>query len=660
MCGIAGFLDLERRDGQDGLERLATAMAGSLRHRGPDAYGIWADEESGVALAHTRLSIIDLSAAGAQPMTSHSGRFVMSYNGEVYNAADLRPELESAGRHFRGHSDTEVIVEGFDHWGIEETIKRTVGMFALAVWDRKRRVLTLARDRLGIKPLYWGEQCGRILFSSELKAFRVLPDWQPSLDTNALAAYLRHAYVPAPHSIFRGIHKLSAGGIVEIEPGKPPIPRTYWSLKETAQEGLANPLDVSDKEAVDTLDALLSDAVEKRMVSDVPLGAFLSGGVDSSAVVALMQKASTRPVRSFSIGFHEDAFNEAVHAKAVAKHLGTDHTEHYVTAEETRDVIPRLSQMYDEPFADSSQIPTFLVSEMTRRHATVALSGDGGDELFAGYNRYAQSDVFSRYIASTPAGLRRMGARAIEFLSPAAWDRVFSMVPERHRPRLAGDKMYKIAAILPESADGFYPRLISHWPKPEDVVTGAREPDSIIRDSELKERFPDAVQHMQFLDTLTYLPDDILTKVDRASMAVALEVRVPILDHRVVEFSWRLPSRFRIRDGERKWILRQLLYRHVPKQLIERPKMGFGIPIDGWLRGPLRDWCEALLDPKALAEDDLFDPNPIRTKWAEHLSGRRNWEAALWTVLMFQAWREDQKSSISADERPASAKALCR
>ncbi len=641
MCGIAGFVDTEPHLGANELRALAVAMAEPLRHRGPDAGDVRVDAEAGVALGHTRLSIIDLSPAGAQPMRSSCGRFVLTYNGEVYNAPELRAELEAAGRSFRGHSDTEVIVEGCAVWGVERTVERLIGMFAFAVWDTLERVLVLVRDRLGIKPLFWGRPNGRLMFGSELKALRALPGWRPELDLGAVAALMRHNYIPSPHCIYRGVEKLEPGRLVTVRPGRAPEVRAYWSLSEAVARGRREVLDISDGEALDELERLLGDAVERRMYSDVPLGAFLSGGIDSSTVVALMQAASDRPVRTFSIGFHEEGYNEAQHAKAVAAHLGTEHTEQYVTPDEAREVIPKLPAMYDEPFADSSQIPTYLVSAMTRRHVTVALSGDGGDELFAGYSRYLYAASYNEHITRFPESVRRAGARALTMLRPATWDRLFRFAPGRFRPRLAGDKMHKLAEVLHRGEDDFYRRIISHWDEPETIVPGAREPKGLVWDDGVREIVPDFIARMQYLDTLTYLPDDILTKVDRASMAVSLEARVPILDHRVVELCWRLPDRFKIRDGKSKWLLRQLLYKHVPEALIERPKMGFGVPIDVWLRGPLRDWCEALLDRRALAEDGLFDPEPIRTKWAEHLSGHRNWQYLLWDVLMLQAWKAE-------------------
>ena len=440
MCGIAGFVDLEGGAGENELRALAGAMAETLRHRGPDASDVWADGEAGVALGHTRLSIIDLSPAGAQPMRSSCGRFVITYNGEVYNAPELRAELEAAGRAFRGHSDTEVIVEGFAVWGVQETVERLIGMFAFAVWDVRERTVTLVRDRLGIKPLYWGRPNGRFMFGSELKALRALPDWRPELNLDAVAAYLRHNYIPAPHSIYRGIEKLEPGKLVEFRAGAEPEVRSYWSMTEIAANRRRDTLDLSDEEALAELERLLGDAVERRMYSDVPLGAFLSGGIDSSTVVALMQAASERPVRTFSIGFHEEGYNEAQHAKAVAEHLGTEHTEQYVTPDEAREVIPRLPAMYDEPFADSSQIPTFLVSAMTREHVTVALSGDGGDELFAGYSRYIYAATYNQYITRFPVALRRAGVGALRMFRPATWDKLFRFAPARIRPRAAGDK----------------------------------------------------------------------------------------------------------------------------------------------------------------------------------------------------------------------------
>lgn len=643
MCGIAGFLDPQRRSGDNELNSLATSMAAALRHRGPDAQGTWVDAEAGVALGHARLSIIDLSPAGAQPMQSANGRFVVSYNGEIYNAGELRAELERAGRTFRGHSDTEVLVEGFAEWGVGATAARTIGMFAFAAFDRKERVLTLARDRLGIKPVYWGRVGGRVVFASELKALAVLPEFDPEIDRQALAAYLCTGYVPAPASIYRGIWKLEPGSLLEIRDDGETRGERYWSLLDVATRGRAAPLDIDDEDALERLETVLTDAVTRRMVADVPLGVFLSGGIDSSTVTALMQANSPTPVKSFSIGFHEPDYNEAEQAKAVAAHLGTDHTELYVSAEDAQGVVPKLPQIYDEPFADVSQIPTFLVSEMTRKHVTVALSGDGGDELFAGYNRYGQGLRVAQALRLLPRPAASCLSRMIGALPPAAWDRVFGVVPSGMRPRLAGEKLQKLSAVLGEDADNYYRTLISPWAGAWSMVPGASRPQSSAFNDAVRGRFDSELSWMQYADSVTYLPDDILTKVDRASMAVSLEARVPLLDHRVVGFAWHLPDDFKIRDGKGKWLLRQLLYKYVPETLVERPKMGFGVPLDAWLRGPLKTWTEGLLDPDALG--GLLNPAPVREKWAEHQSGRRNWQHFLWNVLMFEAWRRENRAA---------------
>ena len=640
MCGVAGFWDRCANSGRLPLADTVRSMNETLVHRGPDAGALWCDEAARLALGHRRLSIIDLSVAGAQPMVSSCGRFVISYNGEVYNADELRSELVLRHRRFRGHSDTEVIVVGCAAWGVQLTVERLIGMFAMALWDRQERVLYLIRDRLGIKPMYWAEFNGALVFGSELKTLRAFPGWQPELDRDAIAALMRFTYVPGPLTIYRKIRKLPPGTMLVARASAAPEIRAYWTLGQVAREGQRDRFGGDEAAAVDALDGLLGDAVRRRMVADVPLGAFLSGGIDSSTVVALMQKHTARPVRTFSIGFKEAGFDEAPHAKAVANHLGTDHTELYVSAEHALEVIPRLPDIYDEPFADPSQIPTFLVSEMTRQHVTVALSGDGGDELFAGYNRYIQARNFHGHLDRLPHALRSAAAGAIQALSPAAWNGVGRLLPARLSPPQLGDKLWKLAGVLGGPSDDYYRAIVSHWQEPDAIVRGGREPKGLLWDQSQRREVDDFGERLQYVDTLTYLPDDILVKVDRASMAVSLEARVPIIDHRIVAFSWTLPPALKLRGGTGKWLLRKVLDRYVPKALTDRPKMGFGVPIDAWLRGPLRGWAEALLEEKRLAREGVFDPRPIRKKWQEHLSGSRNWQYRLWDVLIFQAWKE--------------------
>jgi asparagine synthase (glutamine-hydrolysing) len=646
MCGFAGFLTAT---GLDPFEATLSRMADAIRHRGPDDSGLWADRATGIGLAHRRLSIVDLSPAGHQPMVSPTGRYLVVFNGEIYNHLALRKDLLNTET-WRGHSDTETLLAGFEAWGVITTIQRAIGMFAIAVWDRVSQTLTLVRDRIGEKPLYYGWQGATFLFGSELKALRVHPDFCSVVDRNALCLFMRHNYIPAPHSIYQNIFKLPPGCslTVSLREREPKI-SVYWSLAQVAEAGVATPFGGDAGQSVDELEVLLKDAVRQQMMADVPLGAFLSGGIDSSAVVALMQAQSSRPVKTFTIGFNEEGYNEAVHAKAVAAHLGTEHTELYVTAGQAMGVIPRLPVLYDEPFADSSQIPTFLVSQLARQHVTVCLSGDAGDELFCGYNRYVMTAQLWKKLSLLPVSLRKALAGGLTGVAPQTWNQLLrpvqSGMPRSLRMSNIGDKLHKGAAVLDSrSAEELYLKLISHWPDPASVVLNAAEYPTALTGNAPALTGLNEVQRMMALDILTYLPDDILVKVDRAAMGVSLEGRVPFLDHRVVEFSWRLPQSLKLRDGQGKWVLRQVLYRHVSRELIERPKMGFGVPLHDWLRGPLREWAEGLLDESRLRREGYFHPAPIREKWAEHLSGQRNWQHHLWNVLMFQAWLENNQT----------------
>ena len=652
MCGIAGFVGFRHLEGGS-LASTAQAMGRAILHRGPDDGGIWRDDDANVMLVHRRLSILDLSPAGHQPMESGSGRYVLAFNGEIYNHNELRDSLAASGQHghadgglvWRGHSDTETLLAGIDAWGLEETLKRTVGMFALALWDKSDRSLTLARDRMGEKPLYYGWLGGVFLFGSELKALKAHPAFEGEIDRGAIASQMRYNYVPAPHSIYRGIFKLPQGHCVKVKAyaiNEQREPWPYWSLSQAITRGRANQFDCSDSDAVDALHTLLRSTVSSQMVADVPLGAFLSGGVDSSTIVALMQSQSSRPVKTFTIGFGEEGYNEAVHAKAVAAHLGTEHTELYVSSKQAQDVIPRLPSLYDEPFSDSSQIPTFLVSQMTRDHVAVSLSGDAGDELFGGYNRYLMTSGLWKKISSLPLSLRKAAASLLKIPSPDLYNGFFRRLPLFSKYPNLGDKIHKGSGLIScQDWSDLYLNLTSHWTDPDSlVINGTEFPTAASR---LEFSGLDILEKMMALDASTYLPDDILCKVDRAAMGVSLETRVPMLDHRIVEFAWRLPLHMKIRDGQGKWILRQVLYKYVPSKLIERPKMGFGVPIGSWLRGPLRDWAEGLLSEPRLLQEGYFDPKPIRKKWTEHLSGQCNWQYYLWDVLMFQAWLEAQR-----------------
>jgi asparagine synthase (glutamine-hydrolysing) len=663
MCGIAGLFSTGADRTAEALERTVRDMSSALEHRGPDAGGTWVDAVAGIGLGHRRLSIIDLSPNGAQPMISESGRWVIAFNGEIYNFRELSEELASKGHRFRGHSDTEVLLAAVEEWGLIESLKRSVGMFALALWDRSEKALHLARDRVGEKPLYYGWAGRSFVFASELKAIRRFREWQPAIDRQALALFMRYSYIPAPYSIYEGISKLQPGSILTISPiqSRKLSIAAYWSLSDVVKAGAGNGFRGGEEDAVQHLDDLLRISIRGQMVSDVPLGAFLSGGVDSSAVVALMQAESSRPVKTFTIGFGEHAYNEAVYAKAVAEHLGTDHTELYVTSEDALAVIPRLPTLYDEPFADSSQIPTFLVSRLARQNVTVTLSGDGGDELFGGYNRYFLARAIWQRVSRIPRPIRRAAAYGITRVSPKTWTAMFSRLSPSLtaplRPRTFGEGLFKVANMLRVSKpDEIYRMLLSHWEDPAAVVRDLSEPEVV------RPQLTDYTEQMMYLDTMTYLPDDILVKVDRASMSVSLESRVPLLDYRIIEFAWTLPLSLKIRDGEGqgKWLLRQVLYRYVPKRLLERPKMGFGVPIDDWLCGPLREWAEALLERRRLEGEGFFHADPIRQKWKEHLSGAGKWQYLLWDVLMFQAWWEQARQSNPVAHASPDVSALVR
>ena len=668
MCGFTGFFDHSGQTSPDELTAIVTRMTATLAHRGPDDTGIWTDALDGVALGHRRLSILDLSTAGHQPMVSRGGRYVIAFNGEIYNHLALRDALAatpetpdhplfdqtqsvSAVTHpaWRGHSDTETLLAAIEAWGVGETLKQCIGMFAFALWDRHDKLLYLARDRLGEKPLYYGWQGDTLLFGSELKALKQHPAFRNELDREALTLFMRHNYVPAPWTIYQGVHKLPPGSFLALGQHRRQVtPVAYWMARDAALHGQMQPFAGDDQAAVNALEDLLRQAIAGQMVADVPLGAFLSGGYDSSLVVALMQAQSTRPVKTFTIGFGEREYNEAEHAKAVAGHLGADHTELYVTAEEAMAVIPRLPELYDEPFGDSSQIPTFLVAQLARQQVTVSLSGDGGDELFGGYNRYFWAKSFWRRMRFLPRPARTAMAALLTVVPPHAWDAVFRalgfMLPDRLRYASPGDKLHKLSSFLgARQPEEIYFDLLSHWKMPARLVTGGREPATVLNDPVQWPGLRDFEHRMMFLDTVSYLPDDILVKVDRAAMGVSLETRVPLLDHRVVEFAWKLPLSMKIREDQGKWLLRQVLYRHVPRELVERPKMGFGVPIDHWLRDPLKPWAEALIEPRRLKAEGYLNPAPIRQKWLEHQSGRRNWAYYLWDVLMFQAWLEAQQ-----------------
>jgi asparagine synthase (glutamine-hydrolysing) len=650
MCGIAGFLRTSADRSAAELEDVAERMARTLVHRGPDSGGTWVDEAAGMAMAHRRLAILDLTPDGAQPMRSETGRFIVSFNGEIYNYVELREQLTACGHGFRGHSDTEVLLAAVEQWGFVGALERFNGMFALALWDQRERVLHIARDRMGEKPLYYGWFGDTFLFASELKALRVHPDFNGSIDRDVLTLLMRHGYVPAPYSIYEGVRKLAPASFLTVSPRKVGAGEVaqYWSLRDAAMRGTETRFAGTPTEAVAELETRLRDAVRLRMHADVPLGAFLSGGIDSSTVVALMQAQSTRPVRTFTIGFHEDGYDEARHAKAVAEHLGTDHTELYVSARDALDVIPRLPTFYDEPFADSSQIPTFLVSQLTRRHVTVSLSGDGGDEIFCGYPRYGFDRTWRR-LRWLPLALRAAIARSMRTIPEPLWAKGINLLapvlPEGLNVYVPG-RIEGIAATLSlATPQAMYRRMISMWKDPARLVCGAEEPPTLLADDGACPALATLSEKMMYLDSLTYLPDDILVKVDRASMAVSLEARVPMLDHRVVELAWRFPLSLKLRGGVRKWILRQVLYRHVPPALVERPKMGFAVPIDSWLRGPLREWAEDLLSHDQLARDGYIEPLAVQAKLREHLSGKRDLQAYLWNVLMFQAWLREQVSS---------------
>ncbi|WP_460195173.1 asparagine synthase (glutamine-hydrolyzing) [Thermosynechococcus sp. FA-CM-4201] len=649
MCGLVGFLNAAfSGDWAATIRKMNT----TLSHRGPDDEGVWIDESAGIALGHRRLAILDLSPAGHQPMVSACGRYVLVFNGEIYNHLELRQELTALGAAppWRGHSDTETLLAAFSHWGVATTLEKLVGMFALALWDRENRLLTLARDRIGEKPLYYGWVNGALVFASELKAIRAYPAFANLINRDALALYFRYSWIPAPYSIYEHIWKLPAGTYLQwsaeaLSPNTQGRPQPYWSLESVIAKGIAQPFQGTEDEAATELEHLLRQSLKGQLLADVPLGAFLSGGVDSSTVVALMQSLSSQPVKTFTIGFYEDAYNEAQHAKAVAQHLGTDHTEYYLTGQEARDVIPKLTHLYDEPFADSSQIPTHLVSMIARQHVTVALSGDGGDELFGGYNRHFLAPILWNRIQTIPLYVRLLLKNFLSLLTIGRLNQLIAdfnqLLPKHLRYSAVDEKLEKIRKLIStDSRQSMYVSILSQFNTPYSLVIGAHELTSLLN-------FPlgqltelPFESYIMALDLLIYLPNDILVKVDRAAMGVSLETRIPFLDHRIVEFAWTLPLEMKIRQQQGKQVLRKLLYRYVPPTLIERPKMGFGIPLSQWLRSELRDWGATLLNPTRLQQEGYLQPDLVWQYWQEHQIGKRNWAGQLWEALIFQSWLE--------------------
>lgn len=631
MCGIAGILSRKGQYTQESLESTVKKMISTLIHRGPDDSGTWLDENAGLAFGHRRLSIIDRSKKGRQPMISSNNRYVICYNGEVYNFPYLRQELEDCGNKFISRTDTEVVLTAIVQWGLKPAIRRFNGMFAFAIWDRAERKLHLIRDRLGIKPLYYGWVVNGWAFSSELKALTAVPGFCNQVDRDSLAMFMRHNYIPAPYSIYRNIFKLPPGSMITLRQGQTTSevsPMVYWNLREIAQEGISKPFDGSLSEAIESLESLIESSTQLRMISDVPLGVFLSGGIDSSLITTFLQKHSTRPIKTFTIGFKDRVYNEADYALQVSKHLGTEHNELYIKQEEALCIVPQLSTFYDEPFADSSQIPTFFVCKLAKMHATVSLSGDGGDELFCGYNRYPRNLKLWNQIQLIPASLRKMLFTILEFLPQSTH---------------SGGKLVRLKQIINTSNPlEFYHAMMSTWQKMDSLVIGSNERKTVFVSGDCERKFNNLQNAMMVKDMISYLPDDILVKVDRASMANSLEVRVPLLDHRIVEFVWKLPLDWKWHDNVSKWIIRKILYKYVPRKLVERPKKGFSVPLNYWLKGPLRDWAEELLSSHRIKNDGFFDVKEIRRMWHQHLSGKHNRASYLWSVLMFQAWLEKQ------------------
>ena len=636
MCGLVGFWD-----GQSSLQdpySIISKMTDRLRHRGPNDKGIWCDAEQGIALGHRRLAILDLSSQGHQPMHSHNDRYVIIYNGEIYNYLELKKQLQKNNHHFTSHSDTEVILTLISSYGLDAALQRISGMFAFALWDKKNKVLHLARDRMGEKPLYYGRVNQCWVFGSELKAIRVYPHFENKVDRASLALLMQYGYIPAPNSIYEHIYKLPPGHYLSLTYSNRhslPEPKPYWSAIKVAQDGLHNPLHLTDKEVIQSTEELLSSIIRSRMISDVPIGAFLSGGIDSSLITALMQKNSSQPIKTFTIGFQDPAYNEAGYAKAIAQYLQTDHTELYIDADQAFNLIPNLPSIYDEPFADSSAIPTCLIAQLTRQHVTVCLSGDGGDELFGGYNRYLLGNTLSNMVRFLPYPLRLLLQKTLLALSSPSMEALlqYSKLPMIHH------KLHKLSSVIAvKSTNDLYPYLISQWLDPQEIVKeGGRTQYNPLLEKN------DMIKKMMLYDTLFYLPDDIMVKVDRACMAVGLENRAPYLDHQLFAWTWRLASNMKIRNRTTKWLLREVLAQHIPQSLFARPKMGFSIPLGSWLRGPLRDWADALLNKSSIEAQGYLEAGPILKKWEEHLTGKRNWQYPLWTVLMFQAWLHEQE-----------------